>query len=292
MLKNLKDLFIIIAVEKENKWESWETILSNEDIDTPADILSLSEEVLNSIKIPALLKSLLLKWRNDQKVDIISNNIVATPILNDLPIVPFGKYKGKSVLDLMVDTGYVEWCKEAQVFRKYPKINIILNNSYKSSEFSETPEHNKLQNKFMETDFVKRYIEYILPEYDFTQQSGMHDIFNIGENLLLDVTPEGIFSWDIILKVGWRKYMIYLPIPIVEASALNVFIEKNGEEYKIEKNKLDKKKAKYSCCLNELNKKMGEIEIEKNNIKKEMGKYSEESFFLQHELKKKRLKLK
>ena len=35
----------------------------------------------------------------------------------ELPIVTFGKYKGKPVTEMLADTKYVEWCKQQEFFR-------------------------------------------------------------------------------------------------------------------------------------------------------------------------------
>ena len=44
-----------------------------------------------------------------------------------LPIVPFGKYKDKSVLDLLADEKYVEWLKQQSWFSNQKQIyNIVV----------------------------------------------------------------------------------------------------------------------------------------------------------------------
>ena len=45
----------------------------------------------------------------------------------ELPVVTFGKYKDKSVLELMKDTSYVEWLKLQSWFPKQPIYNIVVN---------------------------------------------------------------------------------------------------------------------------------------------------------------------
>ena len=37
----------------------------------------------------------------------------------DLPIVNFGKYKGKCITDLLNDTKYVEWIKKTLVSKEW-----------------------------------------------------------------------------------------------------------------------------------------------------------------------------
>ena len=44
-----------------------------------------------------------------------------------LPIVPFGKYKDKSVLELLADEKYVEWLKQQSWFSNQKQIyNIVV----------------------------------------------------------------------------------------------------------------------------------------------------------------------
>jgi uncharacterized protein (DUF3820 family) len=50
-----------------------------------------------------------------------------------LPIIPFGKYKGKDVTALMEDTSYLIWLKQQPWFKeKMPIIfNIVINGKFK-----------------------------------------------------------------------------------------------------------------------------------------------------------------
>lgn len=62
----------------------------------------------------------------------------------DLPIVPFGKYKGKPITDLIADNSYLEWCKQQEWFKKFPIIyNICINNTITNNTNSKTPEYIK-----------------------------------------------------------------------------------------------------------------------------------------------------
>ena len=39
-----------------------------------------------------------------------------------LPIIPFGKHKGKSIINLIQDESYIKWCmKQPNLIKKYPK---------------------------------------------------------------------------------------------------------------------------------------------------------------------------
>jgi uncharacterized protein (DUF3820 family) len=48
--------------------------------------------------------------------------------IQSLPLVPFGKYKGQPITNLMNDTKYLEWCKQQEWFQKFPIVyNICVN---------------------------------------------------------------------------------------------------------------------------------------------------------------------
>ena len=74
-----------------------------------------------------------------------------------LPLVPFGKYKGQPITTLMNDTKYLEWCKQQEWFQKFPIVyNICVNQTITTNNSSsKTPEHNKLQNLFLENENVE-----------------------------------------------------------------------------------------------------------------------------------------
>ena len=47
--------------------------------------------------------------------------------MND-EIVPFGKYKGQSIINLLNDKKYLEWCKNQEWFKKFTVVyNICVN---------------------------------------------------------------------------------------------------------------------------------------------------------------------
>lgn len=77
-----------------------------------------------------------------------------------LPLVPFGKYKGQPITKLMDDTKYLEWCKQQGWFQNFPIVyNICVNQTITSSiQDSKTPEHNKLQNLFLDRNNQKKLI--------------------------------------------------------------------------------------------------------------------------------------
>ena len=78
-------------------------------------------------------------------------------------IVPFGKYKDKCVTDLLADEKYVNWLKnQAGIKDKYPVIyNIVVHQTFNTTNNSKTPEHNKLQNLFLDKNNKQKLISKI-----------------------------------------------------------------------------------------------------------------------------------
>ena len=79
-------------------------------------------------------------------------------------ILPFGKYKGKPIEVLATDPQYKEWLQAQPWFEKnYPAIykTVVIN---QFAEPSETPEHNKLQAKFLDDDLLISIAKRIYPE--------------------------------------------------------------------------------------------------------------------------------
>lgn len=112
-----------------------------------------------------------------------------------LPLVPFGRYKGKPITELLADTKTVNYYKDTGILQKYPIVyNICVNQTITTNnQSSKTPEHNKLQilfsdNKINTIKLLRRIIFNkngpipIKSRYDFS------------------VKCEGIFNWDIIIE--------------------------------------------------------------------------------------------
>ena len=73
-------------------------------------------------------------------------------------IVPFGKYKGKSVEVMAADANYVEWCKsQPGIAEKYKSIFELLG-QFLGAEQDCTPEHNQLQDRFFSNaSFLEKF---------------------------------------------------------------------------------------------------------------------------------------
>lgn len=84
-------------------------------------------------------------------------------------LIPFGKYKGQPVEVLASDPNYVEWLIQQPGFTtRNPKLYQIIINNF--AEPNETPEHNAMQAKFLDTDWCRKFltalgVERFLPVY-------------------------------------------------------------------------------------------------------------------------------
>ncbi len=75
----------------------------------------------------------------------------------DTQVVPFGKYKGRPVEALAQDRAYCEWLMAQDWFRaRFATIHTLIVNNFGAP--SETPEHNLLQARFLETEWVSRFL--------------------------------------------------------------------------------------------------------------------------------------
>jgi hypothetical protein len=70
-----------------------------------------------------------------------------------MELIPFGKYKGQPLEAIKHDKQYLDWLSTQDWFReKYANVyqQIIVNNF---TEPADTPEHNKMQAKFLNEDY-------------------------------------------------------------------------------------------------------------------------------------------
>jgi hypothetical protein len=128
-----------------------------------------------------------------------------------LPIVPFGKYKDKSVLELLADEKYVEWLKQQSWFSNQKQIyNIVVHQTIPTTNNSKTPEHNKLQNLFLDKSNQEKLLSKLfIPSGKLNNLIADEDITRcFGINAMpefintLDKTTiqfEDKFNWDLVL---------------------------------------------------------------------------------------------
>src|SRR6516225_2238916 len=80
-------------------------------------------------------------------------------------IIPFGKYKGRLVDEVLVDDpNYLQWLAGQDWFRaKFNILHQVIIN--RGAEPEETLDHNALQVRFLDDDFCMRLLAHIDPQY-------------------------------------------------------------------------------------------------------------------------------
>ena len=141
-----------------------------------------------------------------------------------LPIVPFGKYKGEPITSLLNDTKYLEWCKDQAWFQKFPIVyNICVNQALTTTnEGSKTPEHNKLQNLFLDKERQLKLLYHLIPSikntynlldksYDLPEFKEHYKGSFAGSDIQIRIEFEYNFNWDLALFASNYKsiYPIY-----------------------------------------------------------------------------------
>lgn len=138
-----------------------------------------------------------------------------------LPIVPFGKYKGQCITKLLADKQTLEWYKKQPgCLERYPVLyNIVVNQQItSSSQNSKTPEHNKLQNLFLDPDNLSKLrkalfkthindfeikLNNLIDDEDFIRLFGKHK----KEDLMNFTHPgkvifEDKYNWDMCFYIN------------------------------------------------------------------------------------------
>lgn len=83
--------------------------------------------------------------------------------MDSLPVVPFGKYKDQPLTNMLADTSYMDWYMAQPNFKKSPFYNIVINQINQPSD-TPTPEHNKIQNMFLDNDWVTKFMRKMTSE--------------------------------------------------------------------------------------------------------------------------------
>jgi hypothetical protein len=174
--------------------------------------------------------------------------------MNELPIVQFGKYKGKSILEFMEDKKYLEWCKsQPGMLEKYPSVfNIIYQQNTKNND-TPTPEHNKLQNMFLNKNvkfnLFKIFLNSELEELkslnnneifnEYFENINIENVINDMKNYVIDekcfVKFESYHNWDITMSVYGNPIKL-----IFKNTKREIYSKKKYDIYKLEMEKLIK----------------------------------------------------
>ncbi len=86
--------------------------------------------------------------------------------------VPFGKYKGRPVEDMLADADYMQWLEAQSWFRER-----FAHLRTSREELSRTPEHNRLQALFLDLGYCWAFARLVAePELDEARKSGERSI--------------------------------------------------------------------------------------------------------------------
>jgi len=85
---------------------------------------------------------------------------------DQLNVVPFGKYKGRLIEELLTDDpAYLQWLVAQDWFRsKFVTLHQIIIN--RGAEPEETHEHNALQVLFLDKEFCRRFLRHLYPDWE------------------------------------------------------------------------------------------------------------------------------
>jgi len=123
-------------------------------------------------------------------------------------VVPFGKYKGRLIEELLVDDpGYVEWLAGQEWFRaKFTVLHQVIIN--RGAEPEETPEHNAMQVRFLDDEFCRRFLRNFvdlspttLIKVHFERQFEMRGI----DVVLTTRSHELISNWSRSVEEPWKS---------------------------------------------------------------------------------------
>ena len=216
-----------------------------------------------------------------------------------LPIVPgTGKYAGKSVLELMADDWYVNnFLKQKSWFSPTnknwaPIYNIIVNQNISTNKDGKTPEHNRLQNLFLDENNQHKLvsnlfkielpdgINNLLDDDTFIRCFGKIKIQEFTNNLdRSSVKFEDKFNFDVI--VYYKDTQTLSLISKTEIELIDK--EKYKQEYDIEQ------KEKYDSNLSQIDELIAfRVKLDQNKIneyEKNMKDYQDKSEKYENDLK-------
>jgi len=175
-----------------------------------------------------------------------------------LPIVDFGKkHIGRPITELLADTKYVEWRKLQPGFQQKPTQihNMIVNQTLTpQTQNSKTPEHNKLQNLFLDKNNQKQLLSKLFnlnsvtdrlnalnADEEFNKCFGKVHIPEINNKLdNSKVIFEDKFNWDVVMY--YTDYQEFEFVSDLE----NELVDK--KKYR-EKYDLEQKEITQSCSV-------------------------------------------
>lgn len=136
-----------------------------------------------------------------------------------MKIIPFGKYKDQPIEILINDFEYKNWLLAQSWFvQKFPDLRTIIINNFKEPQ--ETPEHNRIQGKFIDNKFCIQFLKTVFPQlFDKISKIPESDWrFKYAQEIK-----------DIVVRKSFEKegYDVYLSFDMYFKDTMDVF--DNGE---------------------------------------------------------------
>lgn len=182
--------------------------------------------------------------------------------IETLPIIPFGKHKDKPITELMCDTEYLKWLSLQPWFKeKYPTIyNITINQTINNTQ-SKTPDHNKIQNMFLEENFCISILDILYKNdiindfiilYKLVSDDDNKDIIMEIANKYIkkvDAEFEYKYNWDVVLfpQINFKSIILPIDRKIISSELKTINLYKGNEEGITECKY--KKELEYRICI-------------------------------------------
>lgn len=119
-------------------------------------------------------------------------------------LVPFGKYRGQPVEKMVADREYCDWLMQQPWFadRFRDVYNVVINYG---GEPTETPEHNRLQARFLDHEFCLALLRKVHPlSFDFRAQEAADNWEREERAKAVVVSDEPVRVVNVVFEVnGW-----------------------------------------------------------------------------------------
>lgn len=124
-------------------------------------------------------------------------------------VMPIGKYKGQPVEILREDASYKEWLLAQNWFKdKFGDIHTLILNNFQTPH--NTPEHNALQARFLETGWLAEVLD---PTKDIELRDLNVEFESAGYDVLINCYFRRLSEWEPRLK-DYQEKLALLPTPI------------------------------------------------------------------------------
>jgi len=111
-------------------------------------------------------------------------------------LIPFGKYRGMPVDAVIEDREYTDWLMDQAWFReRYQNLYVTIQNGGAQSDM--TPEHNRMQARFLDKDYVKSVIKSVVMRTRYKSQSD-----SVLSSIKFDRIGFEVDGWDVVVPAS------------------------------------------------------------------------------------------